>query len=64
MLGLELTIDPQELISACIEEGLLICKTGGNAVRMLPPQTVQKQHVDDAVVKLRNALGKLSAKAH
>ena len=59
MIGLELTVDPQVLISACMDAGLLICKTGANAVRLLPPQNVQKQHVDEAVVRLRKALESL-----
>jgi predicted acetylornithine/succinylornithine family transaminase len=59
MIGLELTIDPQDLISACMAAGLLICKTGSNAVRLLPPQNVQKQHIDEAAEKLREALNSL-----
>ena len=63
MIGLELTVDPQALIDACAEEGLLICRTGAQAVRMLPPQNVQKQHIDEAAVKLRKALESLGADA-
>ena len=63
MLGLELTVDPQALINACAEKGLLICRTGGKAVRMLPPQNVQKQHIDEAAFKLRKALDSLGAEA-
>ena len=63
MIGLELTVDPQALISACMTAGLLICKTGANAVRLLPPQNVQKQHVDEAAIKLKKALKSLHADA-
>ena len=61
MVGLELNVDPQALISACIKEGLLICKTGANAVRLLPPQNVQRQHIDEAVIMLRRAFDRLDA---
>ncbi len=56
MLGIELDIDPKALIDACAEKGLLICKTGGQAVRFLPPLNVDKKQIDKGLQKLQAAL--------
>jgi acetylornithine/N-succinyldiaminopimelate aminotransferase len=49
MVGVELKRDPAGVIEACAARGLLICKTGGNAVRLLPPLIVETIHIDEAV---------------
>jgi len=56
MIGIELKVDPGTVIKKCAEDGLLICKTGGNAVRFLPPLIVEKDHIDEALVKFENVL--------
>ncbi|MDZ7371809.1 MAG: aspartate aminotransferase family protein [candidate division KSB1 bacterium] len=56
MRALEVSCDPKALIQACAKEGLLICKTGSQAVRFLPPLNVTYEEIDEAVVKLRRAL--------
>ncbi len=56
MIGIELEADIQEVVNKCAENGLLICKTGGNAVRFLPPLIVEKQHIDEAIKKFTNVL--------
>ena len=55
MIGVELQDSPQPLIDACAENGLLVCKTGGNAFRLLPPLIIEKEHVDEAIEKLTKA---------
>ena len=55
MIGIELDGSPQPLIDACAENGLLVCKTGGNAFRLLPPLIIEKEHVDEAIEKLTRA---------
>ncbi|MBN2413216.1 aspartate aminotransferase family protein [candidate division KSB1 bacterium] len=62
MIGIELSVDPQTVINKCIADGLLICKTGGNAVRFLPPLIVEKKHIDEAVKKFTNVLNKVGKK--
>ena len=62
MLAVELSIEPKLLISACAEQGLLICKTGGPAVRFLPPLIVTRAQIDEGVEKLAVALAKLGEK--
>ena len=56
MVGIELEGDPMEVIKACADQGLLICKTGGNAVRLLPPLIVEPVHIDEAVAILGRVL--------
>lgn len=60
MVGLGLDRDPKSLIDACVAQGLLVCKTGENAIRLLPPLTVKPSEVDEAVGKLHLALTKIS----
>ena len=56
MVGIELDFAPQELIKSCADNGLLICKTAGNAVRFLPPLIVEKNQIDEALNKFEKAL--------
>ncbi|MBN1479952.1 aspartate aminotransferase family protein [candidate division KSB1 bacterium] len=56
MLAIELAIEPKLLVSACAEAGLLICKTGGQAVRFLPPLNVTRDEMDLAARRLASAL--------
>jgi acetylornithine/N-succinyldiaminopimelate aminotransferase len=62
MLAIELSIEPKELIQACAEEGLLICKTGGSSVRFLPPLNVTLAQIEEGVEKLERALANLGGK--
>ena len=55
MLAIEISVDPKELIRACAKEGLLLCKTGGPAVRFLPPLNVSLEQIDEGISRLRNA---------
>jgi len=59
MIGVEVIIDPAHLIAACYKQGLLICKTGSNAVRLLPPLIVANKHIDEFIVKFAAALQEL-----
>jgi predicted acetylornithine/succinylornithine family transaminase len=52
MLAIEISVEPKELIAACAEQGMLICKTGGPAVRFLPPLNVTKGEIDLGLKKL------------
>ena len=59
MLAIQLSIEPKDLIATCADEGLLICKTGGPAVRFLPPLNVSKKEIDMGIEKLTAALQKV-----
>ncbi len=56
MIGVQLAIEPKKVINECARQGLLICKTGGQAVRFLPPLIVNKQHIEEALQKFQRAL--------
>ncbi len=49
IVGVELNQDPQKIIQSCVLNGLLICKAGNNTIRFLPPLTVKKRHIDNAI---------------
>jgi acetylornithine/N-succinyldiaminopimelate aminotransferase len=59
MLAISLNVEPKKVIDACAKQGLLICKTGGDAVRFLPPLNVTKKQIDEGIVKLKTALSEL-----
>ncbi|MDZ7724470.1 MAG: aspartate aminotransferase family protein [candidate division KSB1 bacterium] len=56
MIGVEIHIEPKTLIDACLQQGLLICKTGGQAIRFLPPLIIDQEQINTAVEKFENAL--------
>ena len=47
--GIDLKIDAQPVIPAALERGLLVNRTSGTVVRLLPPYIVTEQDVDEAV---------------
>ncbi len=57
MIGLELDCKCQELVKGCAQAGLLINCTNENVVRFLPPLTVSKKEIDQAVRILKKAIG-------
>ncbi len=59
MLAMEIDVDPKSLIAACAEKGLLICKTGGQAVRFLPPLNVTEKQIEKGLQKLQAALDEM-----
>lgn len=56
MQGLVITKPINEVNDKAIEEGLLIIQAHGNVIRFVPPLIVEKQHIDEMIVKLRNIL--------
>ncbi len=63
MLGLRCKVPSQKLIDALFEERLLTVPAGDNVVRMLPPLTVEPEHVDLACERLETACGRVSSSA-
>lgn len=59
MIGVRFKDDPGKIISACREKGLLVIKAGYNTVRFMPPLTVTKKDIDEAVNIFQNVLKKL-----
>jgi acetylornithine/N-succinyldiaminopimelate aminotransferase len=52
IIGMELSIEGSQIVSACMDRGLLINCTSGNVLRFVPPLTITKKDVDAAVAIL------------
>ena len=61
MLGFKCKVPSQKVIDALFEERLLTVLAGDNVVRMLPPLTVEPEHIDLACERLELACGRVSA---
>ena len=49
IVGLELAADALPVVNAALERGLIVNRTSGNVVRLLPPYIVTKRDVDEAM---------------
>lgn len=56
MWGLEINRDPVPVVDAARKAGLLINRTGGNVIRLLPPFIIDEQHVAFGLARLSDAL--------
>ena len=56
MQGVEITKVPKDVISKCIDKGMLIVGAGEKVIRFVPPLIVTKAHIDEAVAILKEAL--------
>ena len=46
IIGMETTLDGRDIVSRCLEKGLIINFTRDTVLRFLPPLIVEKQHID------------------
>jgi acetylornithine/N-succinyldiaminopimelate aminotransferase len=53
MVGIQLSIEPPQIIKSLREAGLLCPAAGGNVVRWLPPLTASAEDIDEAVAIIR-----------
>jgi predicted acetylornithine/succinylornithine family transaminase len=56
MAGLDLRVDATPVVAAALERGLIVNRTAGTVVRLLPPYIVTERDVDDAIGILGEAL--------
>lgn len=56
MQGIELDTAPKDIISKCIENGLLLVGAGTNVIRFVPPLIIEKEHIDEMADILDRAL--------
>ncbi|GIV97608.1 MAG: acetylornithine aminotransferase [Herpetosiphonaceae bacterium] len=56
MQGLRLTIPAAEVQARAMDRGLLVATAGEDILRMVPPLIVEKEHIDEALSILRQAL--------
>ncbi|ODS59258.1 MAG: hypothetical protein ABS36_02065 [Acidobacteria bacterium SCN 69-37] len=55
--GIEVTVDALAVVNAALARGLVINRTSGTVLRLLPPYIVTPAHVDAAIDILDQALG-------
>ncbi|MGN0317513.1 MAG: aspartate aminotransferase family protein [Lachnospira sp.] len=58
MQGLELNISPKDVVSDCLENGLILFTAGTNVIRFVPPLVINESDVDECIEKLSKALDK------
>ncbi len=56
MVGVECKTECSEIVAALLQKGILANCTNGNVVRLLPPLTVEDEHVDMLIAKLRETI--------
>lgn len=59
MRGVELTVDAGPVVDGALARGLLVNRTAERVVRMLPPYTVTRSDIDEAVATLDAVLAEL-----
>ena len=56
MLGMEMNIPAKDIISKCMNKGLLLVGSGERIIRFVPPLIVQKEDIDTAIKILDSVL--------
>lgn len=56
MLGIELNCPVKDIVSKCMEKGLLILGAGENVIRFVPPLIINKEEIDEGLDILNNVL--------
>jgi acetylornithine/succinyldiaminopimelate/putrescine aminotransferase len=59
--GLDLRVDAQPVIAGALERGLLVNRTAGTVVRLLPPYIVSEADIDEALGILDETLASVHA---
>ena len=59
MRGIELKIPPRDVISKCMEKGLLVCSAGYTVLRFVPPLIATKEDIDKAAAIVDAALSEI-----
>ena len=58
LLGVEMDRECGPMVQECMREGLLVVLAGPNVLRMVPPLTIEKAEVDEALGILERVLGR------
>ncbi len=61
MQGIELSVPGVEIVTGCLERGLIINCTGGTVVRFLPAYTITAEELDEGLDVLRGVLAEVGA---
>lgn len=54
--GIELTVNPKDVISKALDNGLILFSAGTNVIRFVPPLVITERDVDEMIEKLGAAL--------
>ena len=55
MQGLELTVNPKDVIAKALDNGLILFSAGTNVIRFVPPLVITKSDVDEMIDKLQKS---------
>ena len=55
MQGLVLKKPVGEVVQKAMEQGLVVISASGNVLRLVPPLTIEENHVDEMIKKLQQA---------
>ena len=58
--GIELTVNPKDVIAKCLDNGLILFSAGTNVIRFVPPLVITREDVDQMMVRLKKALDEVS----
>lgn len=59
MQGLVLTVKPADVCSKALEKGLIVISAGSDVLRLVPPLVIEKEHVDEMIVKLESVFSEI-----
>ena len=60
LIGMEMHIPCDKIVTSCMEKGFLINYTAGNVLRFIPPLIVQHEHIDALIKVLRRIFAKIA----
>lgn len=55
MQGLELSVNPKDVIAKALDNGLILFSAGTNVIRFVPPLVITKADVDECIAKLKKS---------
>ena len=58
--GIELTVNPKDVIAKCLDNGLILFSAGTNVIRFVPPLVITREDVDQMMARLKKALDEVS----
>ena len=54
--GIELTVNPKDVIAKCLDNGLILFSAGTNVIRFVPPLVITRENVDEMIAILEECL--------
>ena len=60
LLGLKINQDPKPIVSAALDQGLLLAAAGENTIRLIPPLIITKTEIDQGLNILTKVLSEFS----